>query len=101
MSQGNTAVALRTACETPSLADLDVRSPEAMQQARQWFAAGVRETKQEAYAARIGVAKSVLSEMLSGARPRQILLVQALPLLADLGAAKAFLAWGCQVAGFL
>jgi len=101
MSQTRTALALRSVCESASLQSVDVRTPEAMALARQWFAAGVRETKQASYAARIGVAPSVLSEMISGERPRQIHLVQALPLLAELNPAKGFIGWGCHHAGLL
>lgn len=92
---------VRTSANPVRYDGLDVRSPEAMTIARDWFAAGLAATKQEQYAAAIGVTPSVLSEMVSGKRPRAIHLVQVLPMLGSLGASMGFFGWGCRAAGLL
>lgn len=98
---------VRTCANPVRLNEIDIRTddgsfaPEAMKLAREWYAAGVKATKQGAYASRIGKSSSELSEMLSGARPRHIHLVEALPLLADASTAKAFISWQCSIAGFV
>lgn len=89
---------VRTSANQVRVDGIDVRSPGAMVLAREWFAAGVAATKQEQYAAAIGVTPSVLSEMVSGKRPRQIHLVQVLPLLASFGTAQPFVGWACRLA---
>jgi hypothetical protein len=82
------------------LESIDVRSTQAKQWARDWLSAGIESWgKQDAFAARIGVTKSVLSEMLSGAQPRALYLVHALPLLGSIASAKAFTGWQCRMAG--
>ena len=98
MGQGLPEIEVRTDAKSVRLDAIDVRSREAMELAREWFAAGVGATKQEQYAAAIGVTPSVLSEMVSGKRPRQIHLVQALPLLASVGTAQPFVGWACRLA---
>lgn len=89
---------VRSDAKSVRLDALDVRSRDAMDLAREWFGAGIGATKQEQYAAAIGVTPSVLSEMVSGKRPRQIHLVQALPLLANVGTAQPFVGWACRLA---
>lgn len=98
MGQPLPEIEVRSDAKSVRLESIDVRSREAMALAREWFAAGVGATKQEQYAAAIGVTPSVLSEMVSGKRPRQIHLVQALPLLATVGTAQPFTAWQCRLA---
>ena len=96
MNTSATEIEQRTVSE---LGPLDVRSPEIKARACEWFSVGVRALKQDAYADRLGITKSVMSEMLSGKRP--IYLTQALPMFEDINWAREFIGWQCRQVGFV
>lgn len=68
----------------------------AQEVARDWYAAGAKEMKQDALAPVIGVDSSALSQMVTGTRQRHIYLVHALPLLENVSTAQAFIGWACR-----